>query len=237
MPAKRGSGQACRRLPLGPVHRPYTRLVAPDPSPPAAHLVRHGEVNDPDHVVYAALPGYRLSELGKRQAAATAVRLSPRRVQLVVSSPLERAMETAEVIARPHRLQVETDDRLAEWALGRRWSGTPWDDLPALFPGELEAYRAHPDRLPFSPESLTDLARRVAAAVADAWERRGEGDVVVVGHQDPLEAGRRRLTGRSFAGFHVDKPTHAGVITLVPGSGRWMEQSRWDPPRAPTSQL
>ena len=182
------------------------------------HLVRHGEVANPDGLVYADLPGFDLSARGRDEAAAAAATLSGRPVVAVWSSPLLRAVRTAEAIASAHQLPVHTDDRLTEWRLLSRWAGTPWDDLPERFPGELEAYLAHPDDLPFSPESLSDLADRMARVLHDVLDPGG--DVVVVSHQDPVHAVTRRLTGRGFARFHHGKPHHAEVITLLPG-GVW----------------
>lgn len=211
------------------------------PEVPTLHLVRHGEVANPDHLVYAAIPGYTLSELGSRQAEAAATYLADRPVTVVISSPLERALATAAPIGAAHGLAVVTDDRLTEWALGDRWAGHRWEALPERFPGELEAYLAEPSRLDFLHESLDDLGARVTAAITEAWERAhpettgiGIGDVVVVSHQDPIEVGRRRLTGRVMTDFHTGKPGHASVMSLVPagpgaGAGGWEEVADWAP--------
>lgn len=195
------------------------------------HLVRHGEVLNPLAVNYAALPGFRLSPLGHRQAAAAGRHLAARAVGAVVSSPLERARLTAAPIAAAHSLDVATDDRLTEWRLSDRWAGTRWSDIAAP---ELAAYRQHPWDLPFSPESLDDLADRMEAAVLDAAGRHPEGDVVVVAHQDPIQSARLRLTGRLLRDQHVDKPRHASVITLAPGSP-WREIEHWWPEAGTTA--
>lgn len=199
--------------------------------PAALHLVRHGAVVNPDHMVYAGLPGFGLSDLGWWQAEAAADHLARLDVVGVVASPLQRAVETAAVIAGPHRVAVGTDVRLREWDLGDRWAGRRWEVLPAEFPGELEAYLADPTNLPFSSESLADLARRVAEAAEDAWNAQPcPGHVVLVAHQDPIEAGRRRLIGRGFDDFHAAKPAHAEVVSLVPGGSAWREIAVWSPP-------
>src|SRR5437016_2187139 len=61
--------------------------------------IRHGEVHNPEGVIYAGLPGYVLSELGRAQAAATAEALRGLDVAAIYASPLDRAMETATTIA------------------------------------------------------------------------------------------------------------------------------------------
>ena len=191
------------------------------------HLVRHGEVENPDHVVYAALDGFGLSEHGRAEAAETADRLSSLPITNIVASPLQRAQETAAVIADALGLHVTSDSRLTEWALAGRWSGVVWEQLPERFPGELEAYLTHPERLSFSPEPLNDLAGRVAAAASDA-AASAEGEVVLVSHQDPIQAGRLSLTGRPLADLPQGKPDHCSVVTLARGEP-WHELEYWVP--------
>ncbi len=84
--------------------------------------------------------------------------------------------------------------------------------------------------LPFSPETLAGAADRMAGAVAELGVAHPDGEVVVVSHQDPIQALRRRLLGRGWEGFHDDKPAHAAVITLHrnPG-GSWVETGHWQP--------
>jgi broad specificity phosphatase PhoE len=201
------------------------------------HLVRHGEVENPQHVVYADLDGFGLSDRGVAQAEAAAGFLASAPVAWVVTSPLQRARDTAARIAAAHpNAGFEIDERLTEWRLGTRWAGTVWEDLPDRFPGELEAYLAHPEDLPFSPESLDAAGQRFTAAAEEAFASIPAGDVVVVSHQDPVQAGRLRLAGEGFNSFHQHKPGHAAVITLAlrpaPGSG-WHRIAWWEPDQGP----
>lgn len=78
------------------------------------HLMRHGEVHNPEGVLYGRLPDYHLSELGKQMAERVADHLAGRDVVHVVASPLERAQETAAPIAAAHGLSVAADERLIE---------------------------------------------------------------------------------------------------------------------------
>lgn len=200
------------------------------------HLVRHGEVENPDHVVYAALDGFHLSTTGRRQAADTADHLGTLNVVGILSSPLDRATETAAAIAALHGLDVATDERLTEWGLSKRWEGVAWEALSQHFPGELEAYLENPSELPFAPESLRDVATRVQGAIDEFRQEARDGDIIIVGHQDPLHAARLSMTGRSFAQFHDRKPGHGSVTTLVSSIGSdssndpdWLEATYWEP--------
>ena len=78
------------------------------------HMIRHGEVFNPDKVLYGRLPGYHLSERGRAQAQAAADSLARNDIVYVVASPLERAQETAAPIAEHHGLSIDTDDDLIE---------------------------------------------------------------------------------------------------------------------------
>ena len=190
-------------------------------------LVRHGEVWNPGHVVYADLPGFPLSATGRRQASAVADRLP--HDATVVSSPLDRAVETAQIIASHTGGRVVIDDALTEWALGSRWAGRVWEQLEASFPGELTAYLEHPEHLPFSPEPLSDLATRVGGAVRMCRDEL-EGPLVFVSHQDPIQAARLFLTGRPLAELNRDKPMHAEAIELsVSTTEPWIERGSWAP--------
>jgi broad specificity phosphatase PhoE len=147
----------------------------------------------------------------------------------VVTSPLDRAVETAQIIANRTDGGVAIDGALTEWALGSRWAGCVWEQLEASFPGELTAYLEHPEHLPFSPEPLADLARRVGGAIRS---RRDVSDspVIFVSHQDPIQAARLFLTGRPLAGLNRDKPAHAEAIELVAAAtGPWIERGSWAP--------
>ncbi|MFD5496690.1 histidine phosphatase family protein [Streptomyces sp. GDS52] len=77
-------------------------------------MLRHGEVANPDGVLYGRLPGYQLSELGRRMAERVGEHLASRDVVHVGASPLERAQETAQPIAKAHGLDIATDERLIE---------------------------------------------------------------------------------------------------------------------------
>ena len=78
------------------------------------HLMRHGEVDNPDGVLYGRLAGYHLSELGRQMADRVAEHLADRDITYVCASPLERAQETATPIAKAHGLDLATDARLIE---------------------------------------------------------------------------------------------------------------------------
>ncbi|MCQ3802603.1 MAG: histidine phosphatase family protein [bacterium] len=192
------------------------------------HLVRHGEVHNPRHLVYASLPGFYLSTRGVLQTHQARRYLAARPIRAIWSSPLKRAVETAENLAVPHLAEVQVLSELVEWKLLDRWAGHSWEQIPTLFPGEVEAYLQHPSDLGFASETLMELAERVSLAVRKIAASTSSGEVVVVGHQDPIQAARLALTGQPLRQLFQDRPQHCSVITLRPGDC-WTEVRKWDP--------
>jgi broad specificity phosphatase PhoE len=196
------------------------------------HLVRHAEVDNPTHLVYADLPGFGLSPHGVEQARRVGRYLGPRPVVSIWSSPLERALRTAEEIAARTGVPVKVDPDLTEWEVVGRWKGHTWRDIPQTFPGELEAYLEHPELLSFPGETLDELAERMASTARRLDAEHPHGDVVIVSHQDPIQAGKLRLIGSPLGEIHQDKPGHGSVVTLRPGPV-WRVETVWEPGESP----
>ncbi|HMM82811.1 MAG TPA: histidine phosphatase family protein [Terrimesophilobacter sp.] len=160
------------------------------------HLVRHGEVHNPDGVLYGRLPGFHLSELGARMAAAAAasVKAEGHPVTKLVSSPLQRAQESAEPFAKVFGLPVETDDRLIEPTNrfeGRTFEFGPQVILrPQSWPWVVNPFR------PSWGEAYESIAGRMLAALEDAWSGTDDGHAVLVSHQLPIWTITNALAGR-----------------------------------------
>jgi broad specificity phosphatase PhoE len=148
------------------------------------HLMRHGEVYNPEGILYGRLPDFHLSELGRKMAERGAEFFSGRDVVHVVASPLDRAQETATPIAARHELQVATDGRLIEAANffeGKRFSvGDGVLRRPSVW-GKL--YN------PFRPswgEPYKEQVTRVRAALEAARDQALGHEAVCVSHQLPI---------------------------------------------------
>jgi len=196
------------------------------------HLVSHAEVDNPDHLVCGSMPGFDLSPHGLEQARRVGRYLGPRPVVAIWSSPQQRSLRTAEEIAARSTVPVRVDPALTDWVLTERWKGHPWNSIPERFPGELEAYLDHPTRLDFVSEQAGDVANRVAAVARRLDLEHPHGDVVIVSHQDPIQAARLHLTGEGLVSLHEARPPHGSVITLRPGQ-TWREETSWEPGDTP----
>jgi broad specificity phosphatase PhoE len=158
------------------------------------HMVRHGEVNNPDGILYGRLCGYHLSDRGRAQARAVANSLADNDIVLVVASPLERAQQTAAPIAARHDLPVETDPDLIEslnFFQGRRISpgDGAWRD-PRVW------WQLRNPIRPSWGEPYKDIAARMITAVDKARARAAGHEAVCVSHQLPVETLRRALTAK-----------------------------------------
>ncbi|MEV7470590.1 histidine phosphatase family protein [Streptomyces kronopolitis] len=160
------------------------------------HLMRHGEVHNPDGVLYGRRPGYHLSDLGRKMADRVAEHLAGRDITHVVASPLERAQETAEPIAGAHGLELATDERLIE--AGNVFEGKTFGvgDGALKKPGNWK-YLTNPFRPSWGEPYIEQVVRMMAALGAARDAARGH-EAVAVSHQLPIWivrsfAERRRL--------------------------------------------
>lgn len=184
---------------------------------PRIYGVRHGVVHNPDHVVYARLPGFVLSDDGVEAAerlAAGALALAP--VVAVYASPLERAQQTAGILAAPHGLEVRTEPRLIEWSFWTRWEGTPWMDLRDRHPDVFSAYAADPGVL--CPEDpLQATGDGIVTWAEEAAAEHQDGIVLAVSHEAPLKAAYLSARGEPTTGYPRLEVGHLAAVRLTPG--------------------
>ncbi len=148
-------------------------------------LVRHGESEGNARGVIQGRVDFGLSELGSRQAHATAERLARDPVQRVIASPLLRAAGTAAIIAARHGLAVEPEPGLMEYDIGEA-SGLTGAELRERHPQVMAAY-ARGERPRFPGEEGRDVFHARIARVLDSL-RLGSETVVVVAHGGVVSA-------------------------------------------------
>ncbi|MGZ4445554.1 MAG: histidine phosphatase family protein [Nocardioides sp.] len=160
------------------------------------HLLRHGEVHNPEGVLYGRRDGFHLSDLGRQMAEKVADALKDRDITHLVSSPLERAQETGRPLALARGLEIVTDERVIE--------------STNVFEGERFGHGDNALRKPrtwkhlwnpFKPswgEPYKDIAARMMSAVHDARIAATGHEAVVVSHQLPIWTTRLHVEKRSF---------------------------------------
>jgi broad specificity phosphatase PhoE len=158
------------------------------------HLLRHGEVANPQRILYGRIPGFHLSEDGRLMAKAAAAFLAGRDVVTLLSSPLERAVETAAPLSAQFGLDVSTDDRLIE----------PWNHFEGTTFGPLSGALRNPAHWryvynPFRPswgEPYASIAARMRDVMADTVRAARGHEAVCVSHQLPIWIARRAAEGK-----------------------------------------
>jgi len=148
-------------------------------------LVRHGETEWNRQHRYQGQAGLPLNEVGLQQAGLLAARLESEDVDVIYASDLDRAVQTAQVIAGRHGLPVRVDQRLREMSFGD-WEGLSYAEIRAGWPDGLNAWVN--DSLSAAPpggETLAEVAARMQSFLDDVIVRGGRA-ILVVSHGGPL---------------------------------------------------
>ena len=175
------------------------------------HVMRHGEVHNPEQILYGRLPDYHLSERGRAQAQRVADWLAGRDITHIVASPLERAQETAAPIAARHGLAVGADEDLIESTnvfQGQKVS--PGDG--ALRDPRNWWYLRNP-RVPSWGEPYAEIATRMRRALHRAAAQASGHEGVCVSHQLPVETLRRAMTGKPLHHFPTRRMCNLASVT------------------------
>jgi broad specificity phosphatase PhoE len=160
------------------------------------HLLRHGEVHNPAGLLYGRMPGFRLSELGRAMAQRVADVVGDRDITYIVSSPLERAQETAAPLAAARSLEIQIDDRVIESENKFQGAGFGKGAWTLLDPRTWR-YLWNPFR-PSWGEPYAEIAVRMMAAVHDARDAASGHEAVIVSHQLPIWTTRLYVEKRSY---------------------------------------
>ena len=160
------------------------------------HIARHGEVENPEKILYGRQPGWRLSNRGQQMAETLGEWSKSINLGALHVSPLQRAQETAAPIARAHGIEITTDERLIEAA--NVFEGKSFE----LGSGVLK----HPSSWrhlynPWKPswgEPYEEQINRMLAAIFAARKAANGKDAIVVSHQLPIWTLRSAIEGRSL---------------------------------------
>lgn len=175
------------------------------------HVLRHGEVYNPDKILYGRRPGFRLSDLGERMAEAAAEALRDRDITHVVASPLERAQQTAKPIAEVFGLPIDSDERLLESTNLFEGKRVSVGDGVLRDPRNWWLIRD-----PFTPswgEPYVMVAQRMFGALLTAREAAAGHEAVCVSHQLPIWTLRRYVQRQRL--WHNPSYRQCGLASLT----------------------
>ena len=180
------------------------------------HLLRHGEVHNPDHILYGRIPGYHLSANGRLMAAAAADYFDGRPVAALFASPLERAQETALPVAERLGLTITTDDRLIESENVLEGKSV---SLASLGLNPLNwRYLWNPFQ-PSWGEPYTQVAGRVRQVIDRARDASRGKEAVCVSHQLPIWVSRLAVEHRPLWHNPSSRQCALGSVTSLTFDG------------------
>jgi broad specificity phosphatase PhoE len=178
-------------------------------------LVRHGQSTyNTEGRLPGQLPGVPLTDEGRRQASRAAIALSGLRLDTVVSSPLERALETARIIARGWALEVREDPRLMDTDVGS-WAGRKIGEIAKDDPN-WSAFLKKPTEPPPGVESMAAAQARATAVIEGLRADPSTGEnVVVVAHADIVKLIVAHYTGITIEGALALHISNASITALA----------------------
>jgi broad specificity phosphatase PhoE len=158
------------------------------------HLLRHGEVHNPQGVLYGRIPGFHLSEDGRLMAKAAAGFLAGRDVVVLMSSPLDRAVETAAPLSAQFGLDVVLDERLIEPT--NEFEGTTFGPGSGALRNPANWRYLYDPFRPSWGEPYVSIAARMRDVITGAARAARGHEAVCVSHQLPIWTARRAAEGK-----------------------------------------
>jgi broad specificity phosphatase PhoE len=156
-------------------------------APTTTLLLRHGQTEMSAERRFAGRGDIPLTSAGLEQAAAVAARLADRgRIDVVLASPLRRALRTAEIVADAVGVPLAVEPDLVETDFGD-WEGLTFGEVLARWPDEMAAWQADVTAAPPGGESFAAVAKRVDVALDRLLTERSGQTVVIVSHVTPIK--------------------------------------------------
>ena len=186
------------------------------------HFLRHGEVFNPEKILYGRQSGWYLSDRGQEMARTVAEWSKSLDLGAVIASPLQRAQETAAPVAAAHGITIATDDRLIEAA--NIFEGQKFEMGSGVLKHPKSWRHLTRPWVPSWGEPYEEQVERMLAALFAARDAAGGKDALCVSHQLPIWILRSAVEGRrmmhdprkrectlaSVTSFHLDDD---GLVT------------------------
>lgn len=189
--------------------------------PTQIYFVRHGRTENQGNIIYGRMPGYPLSQEGREEAKKVAHLLSGKQIEQIYTSPMQRAFETAEIIAESIpgvRLEHVFDLNETE--------STPWQGLPAdqLFTNNSYETFINDPNSDVGTENLNAIAARMSGVIRQVLEKHAGKSVVCVSHEFPILALKFFLEKKELSGIKTYHLKTGGVMQFVfDDTGKFVE--------------
>jgi broad specificity phosphatase PhoE len=162
------------------------------------YLIRHCEVQNSDHVIYGRLPGFNLCSRGQYQAEKLHEYFVDKDIHIIISSPLERAVQTAEIISGG-RVPITIEREIIE-ADYKKWEGIRADE-----------------RDPKDGETLAHVEKRMKKAILSAVSKYQGKNILMVSHADPIIIAKLSFEEQPLKNVNKVELRNASITTLTFG--------------------
>ena len=152
-------------------------------------FLRHGQAeNNTKKILAGRTPGVNLTEEGKKQAEQAGKMLQSLNVSAIYSSPIDRAVQTAEIIKKHCNIEFKTDDRLIELNMGQ-FTMMPYQEIFNKYGNVfLKFYSGSEEVSENGVETFTEVKKRINEMVNFVINKHKNENVVLVTHMDPIKA-------------------------------------------------
>jgi len=184
-------------------------------------LARHGETAWNVEKIYRGRSDVALDEVGTKQAELLGKYVSNHRLEAIYSSPLKRALDTANIIARYQKIDVQIAEGLVDFDYGE-WQCLPEREVERLYPALLNEWRNNPHKIRMpGGESLEDVRKRAIEVINDVLSNY-HGSVVLVSHRVVNKVLICSLLGLDNSHFWNINQDVGGITTFNYVDGRFI---------------
>jgi len=184
-------------------------------------LARHGETAWNVEKVFRGRADVDLNRVGLKQAELLGKYLSNWELEAIYSSPLRRALDTANMVARYQKVAVRVAEGLTDFDYGE-WQSVPEQEVKKLYPALLNEWHSNPHKVRTpGGESLEDVRRRVVELINDILPRH-RGNVLLVSHRVVIKVLICYLLGLDNSHFWNISQDVAGITIFNYADGRFV---------------
>lgn len=183
------------------------------------YFARHGETDDNARLVFQGQGGKGLNSRGRAQARRLAERMHKARVTTIVSSDLQRAMETSVIVGDACSVEPSLDPDLREVDVGA-WTGKSHEQIEELYPEEWAAWSNGLDVRRGGGETYSELAERIERAVVRIAAMDARDPILVVSHGGSIKSYVARILGVGAEGLRALAGVGNAGLTIIERDSR-----------------
>jgi broad specificity phosphatase PhoE len=183
-------------------------------------LIRHGQTDVNREPIFQGQMNNPLAMEGVRQSERLAARLASNRFDILYSSDLLRAVQTAAILGKPHNMDIRTSSQLREINRGE-WTGIRYEDCEALDPKGFQSSRIDPYYRCPGGESFADLHSRTVREIERIVSLHADMNIVIVSHGGPIRAFFRHAVGLPPHDMKPAEAANTSISRFALDNGRW----------------